>query len=61
MLLTCLRKNYSMYGVGIAQPLNFKYSYSADLLDLYKDAIQLINVNLTSRWKVRFRQTKSAL
>ena len=40
-------KNYSMYGLGIAQPL--RYSYSASV---YKDAIVL-----TSRWKVHFRQT----
>ena len=44
------RKKYSTYGLGIAQPLG--YSYSTDLLDSQRSAI-----DLTSRRKVRLRQT----
>ena len=38
-----------MFSLGIAQLL--RYSYSADLLDLQNA------IDLTSRWKVRFRKT----
>ena len=43
------RLSYSMYGLGIAQPLG--YSNFADLLDLQR------GIDLTSRRKVRFRHT----
>ena len=40
-----------MYGLGIAQPLR-NYTQILQIYWIYKDAI-----DLTSRWKVRFRQT----